>query len=265
MRAPIAGLSLAAAAALVLTGCSSDDDSAVSGTTAPATVTVTESATESPASQSKTSAAEKPEFSVGIRAVGGAGANGSTWNFHVPKLSGGDGTPARTVFDDGIDAAVDRLTDGAKESDVPVTIGNGELTDGDGDVEKTRTVVDHPAAVSGALIVLTNTEGAAHPINQVATVVVETATGEELTLHGILTGEAALTELAALAQTADTSGRLADASLTPTEFAQWIALPEGLHLYVPVAHVMGDYVPVTIPWSQASELLTPEARSIFAA
>lgn len=259
MKPLTAGMALAAATVLLLTGCSSDDESGGAKTTAPDTVTVTESVTESTVSQSVTTTTAAPKFSAGLGSRGGSWANGSTWNFSMPTLSGGSGTPARTGFDEAIDAAADRLVDGAKESDLPVTIGNGELGD-----EKTRAVVNHPATLSGTLIVLTNTQGAAYPTTQVDAVVIDVQTGEALTLDDVLTEEAARTALAALAQTADTSGRLADASLDPAGFAQWIALPEGLHLYVPVAHVMGDYVPVTIPWNQVAPLLTPDARTLLA-
>ena len=40
-----------------------------------------------------------------------------------------------------------------------------------------------------------------------------------------------------------------------------VPTPEGFHVYVPVAHVLGDYLPVTVPWNDIADLMTPQMRT----
>ena len=44
-------------------------------------------------------------------------------------------------------------------------------------------------------------------------------------------------------------------------FLDWVPTPEGFHVYVPVAHVLGDYLPVTVPWNDIADLMTPQMRT----
>ncbi|MFT4087905.1 MAG: hypothetical protein QM658_12310 [Gordonia sp. (in: high G+C Gram-positive bacteria)] len=186
----------------------------------------------------------------------GSSADGSTWNVRTPRVDGGEAT-VRDAFNDEFTKHVDALV---ASSDGPkLTLTDGELNP----MEKTQTVVG-ASTLSGVMIVSAFSDGAAHPNTDLATVVVDSSNGRQLTLDSVLKEPSAgRSSLLNLAAAYDTSGRLKDAHPTADEPGRWIALPDGLHLYVPVSHAMGDYVPVTIPWHDVEPLLTSSARHLL--
>ena len=184
----------------------------------------------------------------------GSNPNGSTWNITVPQLAEG-GTGTRDHFNALMNKAADTVIAGA--TDHPMSIDDGELGD-----DRSRTVV-RQGVVSGALIVLGYVRDAAYPSHNVETVVFDSSGNTVLALRDLLNDPASIDQLVPLAAAADPTGRLTNRTISPDEMQNWIALDEGPRLYVSVPHVMGDYVPVTIPWEQMRNLMTPQAQATF--
>lgn len=198
-------------------------------------------------------------FTPGSRKAEGTAANGSTWNLSVPQVSGGEKRIAQ-AYNAALDATADRIIAGAGV-DQKTTITDGDLTP----AEHSRTVVAR-TTISGVMIVLGAADGAAYPARNVETAVIDPRTAGTLSLDAIFTDPvSAKQQLASLAVAADATGRLAEAAVDPQTLQQWIALDQGLHLYVPVIHAMGDYVPVTVPWSQLTDLMNTNGRILFVA
>lgn len=252
------------AASLLFAGCTTDSGKvAGSATPVAGSASAPGSADPSAAEASTPATSQRDDgpsdgFEASSRTERGTSPAGSSWDFLVPQVTGGAAAP-RETFNAAMDGAALSLTGPAADS--KVTITSTDLGSSDG----TRAVVG-ATTLSGVVVVLTSSDGAAHPTNVVTTAVVDSATGDVITLDSLFTDPAAGRQhLATLAATADQSERLANTTVTASELSEWIALDDGLHLYVPVAHVMGDYVPVTLPWSDLGDLLTPAARSLFAA
>ncbi|MEZ5212231.1 hypothetical protein [Gordonia sp. (in: high G+C Gram-positive bacteria)] len=246
-----------AAAALLLTGCSSNDHATLSGSAASSTSVADPTTTARSVTTTSVRLAPSTDgFTTGRRTESGSLENGSTWRFTVPQIDGGDST-VRHAFNNAMNDDARALTGPAAAA--KITIDDADLGE-----------ADHPRAVkatstlSGVIIVMPYAAGAAHPTVEVDTVVVDAGSGAVLGLDSILADPAAgRQQLATLAVGADTSGRLAGFTVSAAELNQWIALDDGLHLYVPVPHVMGDYVAVTLPWSSVMELMNPTGRVLF--
>lgn len=250
---------IAVAAATVLTACSSQEHSSSSSRTRTSTISVPSSTTQATVTTTSVSVAPSTAgFEASSKRLRGTADNGSTWDLHVPQVTGGTG-PARKAYNDALTAAAERIVTGAR-AEAKVAVTDGELSDG----ERSRAVVAR-TTLSGVLVTLGAAEGAAYPSHNVETVVLNPGSNQVLPLDSIFTDPAAArAQLVTLAMTADASGRLAGTTVDAGSLNAWIALDEGLHLYVPVIHAMGDYVPATIPWAQLSVLLNPTGQVLFA-
>lgn len=180
--------------------------------------------------------------------------DGTSWTVMLPQVRGGS-PEVRAAFNGKLDSLLETIT--GQPSGNGQTIGDGGL----GTAERSRTVIGE-RTLSGVVIVLANTKGAAHPNNLVETTVLNSETGETID-DPFADKTAAFKALAPLAAAGDSTGRLRDAATYASGFTSWIPLPEGLHVYVSVPHVMGDYVPVTIPWDKVAPLLKPDVREVL--
>ncbi|WP_344779754.1 hypothetical protein [Gordonia caeni] len=243
----------------VLAGCGSTDSTGPSTSASPST-TVTVATTSQP-SVTTTSVAVAPStdgFGSGFAGRAGDARNGSDWNIKIPRLVSGE-PRVRDAFNTAMENDADRLIADAKDADQAVTITNGELMP-----EEASRVVIAKTTLSGAMITVGAVEGAAYPVQTVDTVVVEAGAGRQLSLDDIFTDPAAARQtLAALAPAADPTGRLQDAPVPADTLQQWIALDEGLHLYVPVIHALGDFVPVTVAWNDLVDQLNATGKILF--
>lgn len=261
-RRPRRSASLAAAAvasaAVVLTAC--DPGGSTVPTSSSSSSTVADPSTSQP-TVTTTSVALAPStdgFGSGTAGYAGDSRNGSDWNFQVPRLVSGD-TKIRDTYNGAMEKDADRIIADAKSSDRGVTVTNGDLTP-----EESSRVVIAKTTLSGTLVTLSATEGAAYPVTTVNTVVVEAGDGRQLSLDDIFTDPVlAKDQLAGLARAADTTGRLQDAEFSVDDLEQWIALDAGLHLYVPVIHTLGNVVPVTVGWDQLADQLNSTGQILF--
>ncbi|MFT4202242.1 hypothetical protein [Gordonia sp. (in: high G+C Gram-positive bacteria)] len=180
--------------------------------------------------------------------------DGTNWTVMLPQVRGGD-TGVRAEFNGRLDAVLTDLT--GQPSGNGLTIGDGSL----GTAERSRTVVGE-RTLAGVVIVLSGAKGAAHPGVDVKTVVMDNRTGQVIDEPFEDHGQAQRV-IADLAAANDPTSRLRSGGASYSSFTAWLPLPEGLHVYVEVPHVLGDYIPVTIPWAKVSGLLKPDVREVL--
>ncbi|MFW0789430.1 hypothetical protein [Gordonia sp. CPCC 205333] len=145
----------------------------------------------------------------------------------------------------------------------PVTTVNDSKLDS---TEHTRVATITDRVIAGVSIYLWYTAGAAHPNFDVTTVVVDAARARLIDRDELFSDWArARTRLAELAPAYDPSGRLRRSPPTSYDPPAWIPTADGLRVYMAVPHAIGDYVPVTIPWSQIRSEIAPELRETVGA
>lgn len=113
-------------------------------------------------------------------------------------------------------------------------------------------------AVAGRTVLYWN-GGGAHPNYSMGTVVIATRTATPITVDDLYSDRtAAPARLRTLLPQLDASLRLTRELLSDDRFANiWLPTSAGLEVYVPVAHVIGDFVPVVVPWDRIADLLRP--------
>lgn len=172
----------------------------------------------------------------------------TTIDVQLPQVTGG-AADVRDRFNSGMRSALDDVV--GPDSDV--TVQDGALVDEDG--SRVTTITDH--VIAGVAIFNWNTVGAAHPNNSVATITVSVDTAQPILLSDVFADQqAAADRLSTIVPQLD--GRVE--ILPPTSidaFLNWVPTEQGFRTYVSVIHAMGDYLPVTVPWDQISDLMTP--------
>lgn len=246
----------AAVAAVTLTGCGP--------TTAPSPPAVPTSATTTaaPASTTPSSSAHEPSAAATSAPPLATDAHGYTVtsirepgsqpdkSVTIPQLSGGD--PAVTAR---FNAAMQASRAGMPAQSADMSVDDGELPGGFGSgVTRIGSGV-----VAGRIVLLWYGKGAAHPNQSLGTVVIATHTATPVTVDDLYQDRpAAQARLRTLLPQLDTSGRLNESSVSGEDIdANWLPTSSGLEVYVSVAHVMGDYVVVTVPWDQIADQLRP--------
>ncbi|QRY43016.1 hypothetical protein JVX93_20925 [Mycolicibacterium boenickei] len=207
---------------------------------------------------SATATADATPFAGFVESLDGT-AGTVTYKAELPQLKGGDAT-VRDKFNAGMRAALD---DYFKPTDdnVPVTVAPGVLNEDD------RSEVSHigTGAVAGVLLLNIFVDHAAHPFNAVATTVIDAHTAEPIMITDLFADQTAgLTALVDGVKSAmATDEKLANQSApepVADQLANWLPDDDGLVVYIPVAHVLGDYYPVTVSWDTLAGVLAPGMR-----
>ena len=236
------------ASVAVLVSMISVGTACTSGTVEPGATTTT----------SASAAADATPFTGFIESVDGT-AGTVTYKAELPQLKGGDAA-VRDKFNAGMRAALD---DYLKPTDdnVPVTVAPGVLGEDD------RSEVSHigTGAVAGVLLLNIFVDHAAHPFNAVATTVIDAHTAAPIMITDLFAdqtaGFTALVDGIKSAMAAEE--KLANQSApepVADQLANWLPDDDGLVVYVPVAHVLGDYYPVTVSWDTLAGVLAPGMR-----
>ena len=219
---------------------------------APSTVTVTASGasptSSSPGSSTSPTPAAPFEATL-LRVQEKPGTN--SINVQLPQVTGGS-ADVRDRFNNGMRAALDDLAGPATDT----TIEDGELAEN----ERSRVTTITPHVVAGVAIFNWYAKGAAHPNNGVATIAINADTADPILLTDVFGDQDAA------AQRLSTAVTRLNPDVVPfdqsmDQFLNWVPTPNGFRVYVPVIHAMGDYWPVTVPWDEISDLMTPAARS----
>lgn len=207
---------------------------------------------------SASATAEVTPFTGFVESLDGT-AGTVTYKAELPQLKGGNAA-VRDKFNAGMRAALD---DYLKPTDdnVPVTVAPGVLGEDD------RSEVSHigTGAVAGVLLLNIFVDHAAHPFNAVATTVIDARTAAPIMITDLFADQTAgLTALvdgikSAMAAEEKVANQSAPEPVAD-QLANWLPEDDGLVVYVPVAHVLGDYYPVTVSWDTIAGVLAPGMR-----
>lgn len=176
----------------------------------------------------------------------------------IPALSGGD--PAVTAR---FNAAMRASRAGMPEQSADMSVDDGELPGGYGSgVTKIGSGV-----VAGRIVLLWYGKGAAHPNQSLGTVVIQTRDAAPVTVEDLYQDRAAAqARLRTLLPQLDTSRRLTAQQVSGEDIdTNWLPTSSGLEVYVSVAHALGDYVVVTVPWDRIADVLRPGMLDVLTA
>ncbi|MEN3223471.1 hypothetical protein PUR22_21745 [Mycolicibacterium porcinum] len=179
-----------------------------------------------------------------------------TYKAELPQLKGG-AIAVRDKFNASVRAALDDYLK-PTEDNLPVTVAPGAL------LEDERSKVAHigSGAVAGVLLLNIYVEHAAHPFNTVATTVIDAHTAAPIMITDLFADQNAGLNAVVQAIKAKMAGDDKLANQTPPEpvadqLANWLPANDGLVFYLSVAHVLGDYYPVTVSWDTIAGVLAP--------
>jgi len=248
--------SLIAAAALTVATLAGCTPAPPKPTTTTASITTTTSTTTTTsAANGAPPAAETHGYTITSITLPGSPPGTSVT---VPQLAGGD--PAVTAR---FNAAMQASRAGMPQPSDDTSVSDGELPGG----FRSGVTRIGSGVVAGRIVLLWYGKGAAHPNQSLGTVVIATRTATPVTVNDLYQAPAAaLARLRMLLPQLDTSGRLNEQWLSGDDIdVNWLPTPSGLQVYVPVAHALGDYVPVTVPWDRIADLLRPGMLEVLRA
>jgi hypothetical protein len=232
----------ALASAAVLTACGPDGSPTTGGATS-STAAASTTVAGSPRAET---------FTATTLHLEGAG-----YKIDVPQVSGGKADP-RTEFNDAMRA-------GAQEWIDRINRPGDSVTGGDSQVVRIGSQV-----LSGHLVVVMYSEGAAHPNSNDFAHVTNIATGKPITLPDLFTDlqqglNTLSTQAEAQVQQNPRATGYSKSLLTPVveHFHTWVATPEGMRIYLGeiASHAAGN-IDVTVPWSALDGVLKPGMRAI---
>ncbi|BDH59672.1 hypothetical protein [Tsukamurella sp. PLM1] len=252
-----------AAALLLLAGCDATNAAGPNSTGAPTASSAT------PTSAKQGAEASSPYRSPVPAAPLATAAHGYT----ATAITTPTTQPGRVITTPqvrGGDAAVTARFNAAMQASVAgirTLTGAAVVNDGglDGGYRSGVTRIGS-GAVAGRVVLYWD-GGGAHPNLSLGTVVIDTRTAQPVTVDDLYRDRAtALERLRTLLPELDITGRLTHQRLSSDALADdWLPTPAGLEIYVSVPHVIGDYVPVTVPWNRISDLLKPGVETMLRA
>lgn len=254
----LGAVAVTVAAAVAIAGCGRDAADPPVGTVANTVTSTASPSAVHPTSSSaaisttaRSEAASDGRHGVSVHVTGTRGS--TTIDVDLPQVEGGAQAVTQR-FNSGMRATLDDLAGRGGD----VTVGNGELLNG----ERSRVTSTGPRTVSGVAIYSSYVRGAAHPDNSVATIVINAETAHPIVLSSAFADpSAAAARLSQEVARADSRAARQPADLAG--FANWVPLPEGFHVYLSVSHALGDFLPVTVPWSAITDLLEPSMKPVL--
>lgn len=192
------------------------------------------------------------------RSSGSDGA--ATYTVQVPTLSGGNAAASERFTASMRASLADRVRT-LGPAPKPITVTDGRLANG----ERSRVSRIGAKAVGGVLLTNYFMQGAAHPNNQIGTVVINTETAQPILLSDVLPTAHAIAGVKDLIRR-----QVSEAGPTPfldeaTTLANWLPTATGITFYVPVAHAAGDFWPFALPWSNLESVVPAEVLAVLRA
>lgn len=182
-----------------------------------------------------------------------------TYKAELPQVKGGDAA-VRDAFNGAMRTALDNYLK-PTEDNVPVTVAPG-VVDKD---ERSEVAHIGSGAVAGVLMLNIFVDHAAHPFTTVSTTVIDAHTAKPIAITDLFSDPSAgLTALVdgIKAEIAD-EDKLADERApepVADQLATWVPDDDGVVVYIPVTHVLGDSYPVTVDWDKLASVLAPGMR-----
>lgn len=237
----------------------------------------TPAVSSAPSVESSTAQVAAPSSSAGWTSSGkqSTAALAAPAHGYRPSLTSTPGTPAGEVVSiptlQGGDLSVTRRFNeamkasraGMPPADEQTNASDGELAGG----YRSGVTRIGANAVAGRIVLYWFGKGAAHPNKSLGTVVIATKTATPVTVADVYRDKsAALSRMRTLLPELDTSKRLQAAEVSGDDILDtWLPTATGIELYVPVAHAIGDYVPVVVPYVSIADLMRPGMLDVLRA
>ncbi|SKT67970.1 Protein of uncharacterised function (DUF3298) [Mycobacteroides abscessus subsp. massiliense] len=194
------------------------------------------------------------QYSVRLDALeGSTDDHTGTWKAQVGQLIGGD-ERVTSAFNNASRHSVTGLIDDARS----------EARSDSWGLDANSTVSFRPSAVSQVTVGVYYARGAAHPVNYIATIVIDSRDAQPITLQDLFTnkqdGLNRLSERSAtiLGIDSNTPGLRA----TDKNFANWIPTAQGFEIHFADYQLGHGLRVTTIPWSDLADLLTPNMNTL---
>ncbi|MFA4082788.1 DUF3298 domain-containing protein [Mycobacteroides salmoniphilum] len=192
-------------------------------------------------------------YSVQIEAIDGATDDGAgTWKAQAAQLNGGD-ERFTNAFNVASRNSVTGLIDNAR----------ADASSDSWTLEATSRVTFQPEAVSQSTVGVYYAKGAAHPLYDIATVVIDSRDGRPITLQSLFINEQdGLNRLSVKAGVI--LGVNNETGLRPIEknFANWIPTAAGFEIHFADYQLGHGLRVTTIPWSYLVDLLAPNMTAL---
>ncbi|WP_019201692.1 hypothetical protein [Tsukamurella sp. 1534] len=176
----------------------------------------------------------------------------------LPQLRGGD--PAVT---NRFNSAMRASLAGMPQPSPETSVDDGALPGG----HRSGVTRIGAGAIAGRLVVLWYSKGAAHPNQNLGTVVIATGTAQPVTVDDLYRDRAAaLDRIRKLLPESDSSKRLDPRDVDDDRILDhWLPTATGLEFYIGVPHAAGDFVSVLVPWDRIADLLRPGVLDLLRA
>ncbi|NMD55686.1 MULTISPECIES: hypothetical protein [Tsukamurella] len=192
------------------------------------------------------------------RSTGSEGA--VTYDVQVPTLTGGNAAAAERFTASMRASLADRVRT-LGPAPKPITVTDGRVASG----ERSRVSRIGAKAVGGVLLTNYFMQGAAHPNNQIGTVVINTGTAQPILLSDVLPTAKAIAGVKDLIRRQVTEAGPTPSLNEATTLANWLPTAAGITFYVPVAHAAGDFWPFALPWRDLDGIVPAEVIALLRA
>ena len=248
---------LAAALAAGLVACAGAPQSGQS----PAATAPSSASAVTPNSAAQTGVSNRKTYTVDQSVSNGAATNGS-WNLVMDTVSGGDPQVAE-AFNHAVHAASKHLLDNATRTANP----QGQWT-----FETSPQVFFSSASISALITGTYNDQTAAHPAGSVINVVIDSRSGQAITLKELFTDpQAGLDRLSeqtklllppAMGVTSTPMPNIPGDKPLLENFESWIPTPAGLEIHFADYEFVHGTPVITVPWSAIDDLLAPGMQAL---
>lgn len=190
-----------------------------------------------------------------------SGSDGAaTYTAQVPTLSGGNAA-ASERFTASMRASLTDRVHTLAPAPKPITVTDGSLANG----ERSRVSRIGAKVVGGVLLTNYFMRGAAHPNNQIGTVVINTDTAQPILLSDVLPTAHAIAGVKDLIRRQVTEAGPSPFLDEARTLANWLPTAAGITFYVPVAHAAGDFWPFALPWSSLENVVPAAVLAVLRA
>ncbi len=262
-RVVLSAIGMVAAFGAAACGTSTKDTVASTSASSPSASAATSASATAAAPGSGTS--NSKNYVVTTSSITAATPDGvGTWTLKLETISGGDQKVA-DAFNDAVKASAQRMLEATKSHAQPAP---GETWN----FETTPKISFSKAAVSELITGVYYAQQAAHPVNTFGSVVIDSRSGNPITLKELFTDEQKGLERLSQQTRQLLPGVLGNGSAPmPDEpgnaplaanFANWIPTPQGIEINFDDGQFAQNapghgMPPLTIPWSAVEDLLAP--------
>jgi hypothetical protein len=251
-----------AAAVLALSACAPTHPNSPlppSSAITSATTTASSSTSTRSAGAAQTGSSNGQTYTVTISTNDARVADPGSWHTETAQLNGGD--PAVTAaFNKASEASTRQQVERAIADNVGVPNWN---------LREHPDVKFRPTAIGAVLVGVYYADHAAHPVNYVSTIVIDSRTARPITLNTLFTNESdglarlsAQTKLIFPTKYGNPTADLPGAEPREENFANWVPTATGMEIHF-ADYQFGHGLPViTVPWTTLADVLAPDMTAL---